>query len=387
MIEYISRLIVPAFLSLAITGCSSDRSGGGTGNKPLVPVVVAEVGRKDMPEFVHAIGRVTSPRTVTVKPQVTGTILEVSFTDGQAVMKGDPLFIIDKRPFEVALEQARATYNDSKTKADYAREQATRYAALGKTGAVSKTEASDFDIAAKAAASAVEVAAADVKSAELKLEYCLIRAPIGGRVGKALITEGNVVTSDTSELVVLNQLAPVEVTFAIAEQKLDAVQRAMADGKPIVTARVPGNADQTATGELVFVDNAVKPATGTIELKAAFQNEPQLLWPGQFVRILLEVGIDRGAVVVPAAAVQDGQDSKFVFVIKPDNTAELRKVNVARTQNDEAIVIDGLAGGENVVIDGQSRLTIGSTVDIVPHASAPLPPTPVSSTPAPTGQP
>ena len=365
-----------------LAACTRRAAPPGGGKKPVVPVVVAEVTRKDMPIMVRAIGRVTSPATVAVKPQVTGTISEVHFTDGQAVKKGDPLFTIDKRPFEVALEQARATQAESQTKAENAREQSERYAMLGKAGSVSKEQAADFEVTAKAAISAVQVSAAAAKGAELQLEYCSIRAPIAGRVGKALITAGNVVTANQTDLVVVNQLAPVEVTFSVAEQQLTAVQRGMSAGKPKVTARTSGLDRQTAEGELVFVDNNVKASTGTIELKAAFRNDPQVLWPGQFVGLRVEVGIDQNAVVASAAAVQDGQDSAFVFVIKPDKTAELRKVVVDRTANEESVIRSGLEGGEQVVIDGQSRLTIGSPVEIVPHDAAPAKPA-APATPAP----
>lgn len=374
---------------ILLPACGRNKASAGGGKRPVVPVVVGEVVRKDMPITVRAIGRVTSPATVAVKPQVTGTISEVSFTDGQTVQKGDLLVTIDKRPFEVALEQARASLAEAQTKADNAREQAGRYATLGKTGTVSKEQAADFEVAAKAAASTVQVNAAAVKAAELQLEYCSIRAPIHGRVGKALVTAGNVVTANATDLVVVNQIAPVEVTFSVAEQQLAAVQRGVAAGRPRVLARTSGLERQTVAGELTFVDNNVKAATGTIELKAAFQNDPQILWPGQFVSLRVEVGIDSQAVVAPAAAVQDGQDSKFVFVIKPDQTAELRKVVVDRTTNEEAVISSGLEGGERIVIDGQSRLTVGSPVEIVPHSAAPMPPTapvtphpPVTPTPA-----
>lgn len=253
------------------------------GGRPPVPVVVTETTRKDMPVIVRAIGRVTSPATVAVKPQVTGTISEVHFSDGQAVKKGDSLFTIDKRPFEVALEQAKASHAEAQTKADNAREQAQRYQTLGKTGTVSKEQASDFEVTARAALSAVQVTAAAEKGAALQLDYCEIRSPIDGRAGKALVTAGNVVSANQTDLVIVNQLAPVEVTFSVAEQQLTAVQRGMAAGKPKVTARTSGLERQVAEGELVFVDNNVKATTGTIELKAAFKNDPQILWPGQFV--------------------------------------------------------------------------------------------------------
>lgn len=383
--QRLSTLLFAALASAALLpGCNKTKQPAEGGKRPAVPVVVGEVIRKDMPVTVRAIGRVSSPSTVAVKPQVTGTISKVHFTDGQAVKKGDPLFTIDARPFEVALEQAKASRAEAQTKADNAREQATRYATLGKTGTVSKEQATDFEVAARAALSSVQVAAAAVKSAELQLEYCSIKAPIAGRAGKALVTEGNVVTANQTDLVIVNQTAPVEVTFAVAEQQLPAVQKGMAAGKPKVTARTSGLDHQTTEGELVFLDNQVKATSGTIELKAAFSNDPQTLWPGQFVSLRLEVAVDKNAIVAPSAAIQDGQDSKFVFIVNKDKKAEMRKVDVDRTVRDEAVIRGGLEGGEQIVIDGQSRLAVGSSVEIVPSvtgpetpAKAPVQPTPV----------
>lgn len=367
-----SIIVLAALLSVAfIAGCNRAKQPADAGKRPTVPVVVEKVVRKDMALTVRAIGRVTSQSTVSVKPQVTGTISTVHFTDGQAVKKGDPLFTIDARPFEVALEQARAAKAEAQTKADNAREQATRYAALGKTGTVSKEQAADFEVAARAGLSSVQVAAAAVKSAELQLEYCSISAPIDGRAGKALVTAGNVVTANQTEMVLVNQTAPVEVTFAVAEQQLASVQRGMAAGKPKVFARTSGLDQQTTEGELVFLDNQVKAASGTIELKAAFLNKPQTLWPGQFVSLRVEVGVDKEAVVAPAAAIQDGQDSKFVFIINAEKKAEIRKVEVDRTVRDEAVIRRGLEGNEQIVVDGQSRLTVGSSVEIVSKEEAP----------------
>jgi multidrug efflux system membrane fusion protein len=206
----------------------------------------------------------------------------------------------------------------------------------------------------------------------LQLEYSIIRSPIDGRAGKALVTAGNVVEANKTELVVVNQIAPVEVTFNVAEQQLPAIQRAMASGTPKVTVRTSGAEQKEAVGKLTFVDNSVKPMTGTLELKAAFDNQPQVLWPGQFVGLRVQVGLDQNAVVAPAAAVQSGQDSPFVFIVKDDKSVELRPVEVDRTEEDDTVIRKGLSGGEKVVIDGQSRLTTGATVNIIPPNAAPM---------------
>jgi multidrug efflux system membrane fusion protein len=364
-----------------VASCKRPDAAAGPPRKPVVPVVVAEVIRKDMPVIVRAIGRVSSPATVTVKPQVTGRIFELHFADGQPVKAGDPLFTIDKRPFEVALEQARASQAEAEAKATNAADQANRYASLDRTGSVSKDEVATFQSAARAAKATVQVAAAAVKGAELQLEYCTIRAPINGRAGKALVTAGNVVTANATDLVILNQLAPVEVTLAVAEQALPAIQRSMAAGTPKVAARTAGTERLEVEGELTFVDNMVKAATGTVELKAAFRNEPHVLWPGQFVSVRVQVDLTVNAVVAPAAAIQDGQDGPFVFIIKDGKTAEMRTVVVDRTANDEAVISSGLEGGEQVVVDGQSRLTKGSAVEIVPADKAPIAPDEMASTP------
>jgi multidrug efflux system membrane fusion protein len=361
-------------LLLPLAGCNRDASAAAQNKKkPIINVIVAPVVRKDMPVIVRAIGRVSSPATVSVKPQVTGTIAKVHFTDGQNVKQGDQLITIDPRSFEATREQARASLAEANTKAANADEQLTRYRSLDKAGSASKEQVSDFEVAAKVAKSAVQVAEAAVKTADLQVEYCNIRAPISGRAGKALVTAGNVITANQTDLVVLNQLAPVEVTFSAAEQQLGAIQAALAAGKPKVTATIAGKERQASEGELIFVDNVVKATTGTIELKAAFRNEPQLLWPGQFVELRLQVALDKNAVVAPAAGVQDGQDTSFVFIVKPDKTTEMRKVVVDRTANDETVIRSGLEGGEEIVVDGQSRLTKGSTVQVVPASTIPRP--------------
>jgi membrane fusion protein, multidrug efflux system len=366
-----SALLVIAAFSVA--SCKKEEAAAAPTKRPPVPVVVTEVVRKDMPVVVRAIGRVTSPATVSVKPQVTGRIFELHFVDGQDVKKGDPLFTIDKRPFEVALDQARASQAEAAAKAANAADQARRYASLDKTGSVSKDEVATFLSAAKAAEATVQVAVAAVKGAELQLDYCSVRAPINGRAGKALVTAGNVVSANQTELVVLNQTAPVEVTMSVAEQQLPAVQRGMAAGRPKVVARTAGAERLDVEGELTFVDNTVKAATGTVELKAAFKNEPPVLWPGQFVGLRVQVGLDVNAVVAPAAAVQEGQEGTYVFVVK-EGVAEMRPVEVVRSANDEAVIGKGLEGGEQIVIDGQSRLTKGSAVTITPADKAPIPP-------------
>lgn len=359
------RLLLALLLLPSLAACKKSvagREGGGRGGS--VPVLAGEVKRMDVPLIVKAIGAVRPPATVTVKPQVGGQIAAVHFKQGQEVKKGDPLFTIDKRPFEVAYAQAQATLEQARAQAVNAEDQSTRYKALSKTGAVAAEQFEQIKLTLRTTAAAVKAAEAGVQNAQLQLDYCDIRAPLTGRVGKYLVDPGNVVQANQTDLVVINQLDPIEVAFAVAERYLDEIRRYSGEGELKVVALPDGKELRPVDGKLIFVDNAVKPATGTIELKGVFANNPKVLWPGQFVDVELWLTTDRDAVVAPASAVQAGQEGQFVYVIKPDQTVEARKVVVARTNDDAAVIHEGLKGGEKIVIDGQSRLGPGAKVEI-----------------------
>jgi len=327
-------------------------------------VLAGEVGRADVPLIVKAIGAVRPPATVTIKPQVGGQIAEVHFKQGQEVKKGDLLFTIDKRPFDVAYAQAQASLEQAKAQAVNAEDQSTRYRALSKTGAVAAEQFEQIKLTLRTTAATVKAAEAGVQNAQLQLDYCDIRAPLEGRVGKFLVDPGNVVQANQTDLVVINQLDPIEVQFAVAERYLGEIRRYSGEGELKVVAVPDGKELRPVEGKLIFVDNAVKSATGTIELKGVFGNNPKVLWPGQFVDVELWLTTDRDAVVAPASAVQAGQEGQFVYVIKADQTVEARKVVVARVNDDAAVIREGLKGGEKIVIDGQSRLGPGAKVEI-----------------------
>ncbi len=351
-------------LSLFV-GCKPTTSlERGAGRAPVVPVLAGEVGRADVPLIVKAIGAVRPPATVTIKPQVGGQIAEVHFKQGQEVKKGDLLFTIDKRPFDVAYAQAQASLEQAKAQAVNAEDQSTRYRALSKTGAVAAEQFEQIKLTLRTTAATVKAAEAGVQNAQLQLDYCDIRAPLEGRVGKFLVDPGNVVQANQTDLVVINQLDPIEVQFAVAERYLGEIRRYSGEGDLKVVAVPDGKELRPVEGKLIFVDNAVKSATGTIELKGVFGNNPKVLWPGQFVDVELWLTTDRDAVVAPASAVQAGQEGQFVYVIKADQTVEARKVVVVRINDEAAVIREGLKGGEKIVIDGQSRLGPGAKVEI-----------------------
>ena len=301
------RIFPPALIlsaALLLFGCRrAVNVEGGSGRGGPVPVLATEVVRKDVPMKVRAIGAVKAPASVTVKPQVGGKIESANFTQGQDVKRGDLLFTIDRRPFEVTLAQARAALDQVKAQAANASDQAARYQTLSRSGAVAAEQFEQIKTALRTTAAAVKSGEAAVESAQLQLDYCEIRSPLSGRAGGFLVDPGNVVQANQTDLVVINQIDPIEVTFAVAERHLQDIRRYQNEGQLKVMVVPDGANPQPEWGKLTFVDNAVKSATGTIELKAEFANDTKTLWPGQFVDVELWLTIERGAVVVPANAV------------------------------------------------------------------------------------
>lgn len=378
MCNMIGRLVVGSLglgviVMFAACGKSEANPRGAGPRNMVVPVLAAEVSQKDVPVVVRAIGQVNPKATVAVKPQVTGQIAEVHFEEGQNVKKGDLLFTIDKRPFEAALEQARAALQQAEAQGKNATQQARRYSELGRSGTVAREQVDQLRTGATSAEASVAAAKATLRAAQLQVEYCEIRAPIDGRAGRFLVHPGNVVRANETDLVVLNQIQPIEVSFAVAERYLGEVREANRSGKVKVRATPDGAEGRPAEGALSFVDNSVKATSGTIELKGLFENEELVLWPGQFVNVELQLRIQEDALVTPVRAVQSGQNGNHVFVIKPDQTVEVRSVDLDRTREDEAVIAKGVQAGERVVIDGQNRLTPGAKVEIRPSLNAPSP--------------
>jgi multidrug efflux system membrane fusion protein len=330
---------------------------------PAIPVTVAPVRQEMVPFRLLAIGNVEAYATVSVKARVDGQIVEVGFKEGESVPRNRVLFNIDPRPYAAALRQAEANFLRDTAQKDQARSQEQRYKDLLEKNFVSKEAYAQIRTNADTAEAVAQGSRAALDNAKLNVEYCTIRSPIEGYAGKIQIQLGNLVrASDPLALVVINQVHPIYVNFSVPEQDLLAVRGYMSSGPLAVQALAPGSDKPAASGTLVFVDNAVDPSTGTIKLRAQFKNSENALWPGQFVNIRITLYDQKDALVVPSRSVQTGPAGQYVFVVKPDMTTELRKITVARTEGDNAVIASGLQKGEQVVTQGQLRLGAGAKV-------------------------
>ncbi|OGP14310.1 MAG: hypothetical protein A2052_09500 [Deltaproteobacteria bacterium GWA2_54_12] len=359
----LKRLVVAACLMalpFAAASCGSKKQQ----DKPrTAPVKTAKALQKDVPLEIKAIGEMEAFSSVAVRPQIDGPVQKVHFSEGQFVGRGDLLFTIDPRPFEVALKRAEAQLARDKAQADNAVVDAARYKELVSKGYVAEAEYEQFRASAEALKATVEADAASVDAARLELGYCYIRAPFAGKTGATAFDKGNIVrASDQTPLVTIYQVEPIYASFTLPEQTLSSVRSYMAKGALDVRVSIDGASE--FKGELSFVDNAVDRATGTIRLKATLKNRDRALWPGQFVNVVLRLATQKGAVVVPSQAVMTGQTGQYVFVIKDGTTAEEQPVTVDRTHENETVINSGITPGEEVVIDGQLQLVPGMKVVI-----------------------
>jgi multidrug efflux system membrane fusion protein len=381
---------------VALTSCGTgsvksapDSSG------PAVPVTTALVVQKSIPVDLQAVGNVAAYSTITVKARIGGELTKVFFQEGDSVKQGDPLFLIDPRPYEEAVRQAQANLDrdisrlneaEANLKRDraqekYAREQASRYLKLHSEGVISKEQTdqtqTDADVRAEAvradeaaiktAKASIQADQAALEDAKLQLSYCSIRSPIDGRTGNLLVKQGNLVKANDVDLVTINQIHPIYVTFSVPEKELPSIKRYMAARKLTVFASAPTEPLQER-GVLTFIDNAVDVTTGTIQLKGTFANEDGKLWPGQFVNVVLRLTEKPNALVVPVEAVQTGQKGNFIYVVKPDSTVEFRPVVTGIKTGSEIAIEQGVRVEEVVVTEGQFRLAPGTKV----QAKAPL---------------
>ena len=338
---------------------------------PAVPVAVAAAAQENVPIRVSAIGNVEAFLTVALKARVDGQIVAVNFREGQLVAKGAVLFRIDPRPYEAALRQAEANALRDRAAREQARSQAKRYQELLDKNFFSKEAYAQIRTNAETAEATAKASQAALENTRLNLEYCTIHSPLDGYVGKVLLQAGNMVrANDVNPLVVINQVRPIYVNFALPEQNLPDVRKYQAQSLLRVDVVPTDPAMSAATGQLIFIDNAVDPSTGTIRLRAQFENADATLWPGQFVNVRVQLYEKPDAIVVPSAALQTGPEGQYVYVIGDDSLADLRKITVERTEGDRAIV-SGLKKGERVVTRGQLRLGPKTRVQIAKPAAEP----------------
>ena len=362
-----SGTIAMAIVALVLTGEAGCKRAVPAATAPTVPVETGVAVREDVPITVRAIGSVQAVRTVAVKSQVDGVIANIHFHEGDAVAAGDLLVTLDRRPFENGLRAAQADLANARAQATQAEADLRRYRQLDQQNVISKEQFAQLATTADTAKAVVQAKEAAVANAELQLGYSEIRAPIAGRTGQRNLHEGALVRANdaTQSIVVINQIAPIAVTYAVPEGVLAAVRAAQAAGAVPVGATVHSEADSPVVeGRLDFIDNTVDPTTGTIMLKAVFENTNRAFWPGQFVDVAMQVGVDANAVLVPAVAVQTGQQGSQIFVVKADKTVELRAVKTGRTVADRTIILSGVESGETVVTDGQLRLVPGARVEL-----------------------
>jgi len=406
--RFCATLFLAALTAALFTGCTNKAAQQGF-ERPPAPVSVTAAIMQDVPTYIDAIGKTVAREVVSIQPQVSGRIIKIHFTDGANVRKGDLLFTIDTRPFEASLRQAQANVSKDlalkkQAEANLARDiaqqkfgdvQAKRYRTLVEQGVVSREQYDQFQSNADSLKATVEADRAAIHSAEesikvdtaavdrakVELGYCFIRSPIDGRAGQRLVDIGNVVnpggssggntsgtgstsgtSGSTNSLLVIERVDPIYADFTISQNDLDNVRQQMREGTLKTQVRLP-DAEDSVTGQLTFLDNAVDTTTGMIHLRATFNNAHNRLWPGLFVNILLTLSQQSGATVVPEQAIVDGEQGKFVYVVNSENRVQPRPVFTSRTVEGEAVIDKGLRPGETIVTDGQARLSPNARIE------------------------
>jgi multidrug efflux system membrane fusion protein len=349
----------------ASAATANGRGGRGGAGGPGVPVAVRTVIKKAMPIEIAVIGAAEAFSSVAIRAQTTGQLTSVNFTEGDDVMAGQTLFTLDRRPMEAALQQAQANLDRDLAQAANAAQQAKRYDELAARGIATREQVDTSRTTVTALNATVEADKAAVENAKVQLQYATITAPISGRTGALMVHEGNLVrANDPAPLVVINQVAPISVTFAIPEARLPELKKYMTGGALRVTANPPNDDAAPAVGRISFVDNSVDQTTGTIKVKGTFPNADRRLWPGQYVNVVVTLTMDPEAIVVPSVAVQAGQTGSYVFVVNSEQKVEMRPVTVKRTSATETVIESGLKPGETVVTDGHLRLVPGSRITV-----------------------
>ncbi len=339
---------------------------------PSVPVTVTEATQRDVPIYYHALGTVQAFNTVSIRVQVNGQILSVDFRQGQDVHKGDVLARIDPAPYKAAYDQAVAKKAQDQALLIDAQKDLTRFKTL-----VAKDFETQQNVDAQQAKvdqtkATIDADQGAIEAAKTQLDYATIVAPIDGVVGFRQVDVGNIIhTNDVNPLTVLTQIKPCYVTFTLPQSDLAPVREAMLHGAVSVLAYDQNDKEQLAQGKLLLINNQIDQSTSTIQLKAEFANDNERLWPGEFIRVRILITTRKNAVTIPPVAVQRGPEGFYVWVVKPDNTVEQRPIDAVMAADDTAVAASGLAAGERVVLNGQSRLDVGTPVDIRPPRAQP----------------
>lgn len=365
--------LAPLILILLTTSaCERGKVQAAVPAMPAPLVTVVKASAQDVPRYLDEIGRNAAFESVTVTPQVGGRIVERHFQDGDNLKRGQLLFVIDPRPYKAQVDAAQATLAQAKAAIDLARIQFARDEEVIGEKAISKQDYDTKKNAVDVDQAQVEAAEAALETAELNLGYCYIHSPIGGRAGARLVDVGNVVQANASSLLSVQRLDPIYANFTVTEGDLPEVQKQMSGGTLKAAVRLPSDTELTARGGRVeFLDNAVQSGSGTVNLRATLSNSDHHFWPGQFVDVKLVLSTEKRAVLIPNQATQISQKGPFVYVVKSDETAELRPVKLGQRQGDQIVVTDGVAPNERVVLAGQMLVRPGGKVRVDGGSAAP----------------
>lgn len=358
-------------LTLTLAACNRSVQAAGPMGPPAPLVTIAQASAQDVPRYLDEIGRNAAYESVTVTPQVGGRIIERQFRDGENLHKGQLLFVIDPRPYKAQLDSAQATLAQNKAALDLAKIQFSRDQEIINTRAISRQDYDTKKNAVDVNEAQVAAAEAAVETAKLNLEYCYIHSPLDGRAGARLVDVGNVVQPNATALLSIQRLDPIYATFTVTERDLPAVQKQMGLGELKAMVRLPSETEAKArVGRVEFLDNTVQNGTGTVNLRATVSNPDRHFWPGQFVDVKLVLATEKAAVLIPNQATQISQQGPFVYVVKADDTAELRPVQLGQRQGEDVVVTAGVAANERVVLTGQMLVRPGAKVRVAAPSAA-----------------
>ncbi len=359
-----AKLALAAAVLLATMACSRGNVHAAPA-MPLPLVTAVRASAQDVPRYLDEIGRNAAFEAVTVTPQVSGRIVERHFQDGENLRRGQLLFVIDPRPYKAQVDSAQAALAQARAALDLAKIQFVRDQEVIGQKAISQQDYDTKKNTVDVDEAQVEAAEAAMETAKINLEYCYIHSPIDGRAGARLVDVGNVVQPNTTSLLSIQRLDPIYANFTITEGDLPAVQKQMSRGTLKAAVRLPSDPENAArSGRVEFLDNAVQNGTGTVNLRATMSNSDHHFWPGQFVDVKLVLSTEKGAVLIPNQAAQISQRGPFVYVVKSDDTAELRPVKLGQRQGDQVVVTEGVAPNERVVLAGQMLVRPGGKVRV-----------------------